>query len=290
MNSQIIIGTASFADEIRDRLVKELKFLSDEQDIVLFEERENTPWLFFIVGVSRNNKRGERRFACRFAVAKALSDLFVNHLEADFVKNYIEETYHYCSPQDRFEIVSCTLETLDKLKIIRRNRVLQSVYDYLVEYRTINIEGFARFRLQSYWTQLERIVKRTGEEVLAAKDYLEFVRLLRCFIEMQEPKIDETHIFIAPEGTFFICDKKGHVIRREHIRTPSFSVTDGEFNYKDYLLSMLITLVPETIIFHVSDCIWECDPLRTIQQVFEDRVIRCPGCERCRHLYSSKKK
>ena len=49
MNSQIIIGTASFADEIRDRLVKELKFLSDEQDIVHFEERENTPWLFFIV-------------------------------------------------------------------------------------------------------------------------------------------------------------------------------------------------------------------------------------------------
>jgi hypothetical protein len=63
LNSQIIIGTASFADEIRDRLVKELKFLSDEQDIVHFEERENTPWLFFIVGVSRNNKRGERRFA-----------------------------------------------------------------------------------------------------------------------------------------------------------------------------------------------------------------------------------
>jgi len=162
-------------------------------------------------------------------------------------------------------------------------------FDYLAENHIINIEGFARFRLHGYWAQLRRIVKRTGEEFLAAKDYLEFVRLLRCFIEMQESKIDEVHIFIAPDGTFFICDKKGHVIRREHIRTPSLSVINGEFNYKDYLLSMLITLVPETIIFHVSDRIWECDPLRTIQQVFENRVVRCTGCERCRHLYSSNK-
>lgn len=290
MSSQIIIGTVSFVDEIRERLVNELKYLSDEQDIVHFEEKENTPWLFFIVGVSRNNKQGERRFACRFAVAKAISDLFIDHLETNYIKDYIEKTYYYCSPQERFEIVSCVLETLDKLKTIRRNRVLQNVYDYLVEYQTINIEGFARFRLQGYWSQLERIVKRTGEELMAAKDYLEFVRLLQCFIEMQEPKIDEAHIFITPEGTFFICDKKGLVIQKEHIRTPSFSVIDGEFNYKDYLLSMLITLVPETIIFHVSDYIWECEQLRTIQQVFEERVLRCPGCEKCRHLYGSKKK
>lgn len=290
MNSQIVIGTASFVDEIRVRLECELNFLSDEQDIVYFEERENPPWLFFIVGVTRGGKQGERRFACRFAVAKAVSDLFISQLETNFVKDYIEKTYHYCSPQDRFEIATSTLETLDKLKIIRRNRVLQSVYDYLVEYRTINIEGFAKFRLRGYRTQLERIVERTGEELLAAKDYIEFVRLLRCFVELQEPKIDEAHIFITPEGAFFICDKNGYVIRKEHIHTPSFSVTEGEFNYKDYLLSMLITLVPEIIIFHVSDHIWECDPLRTVQQVFEERVMRCPGCERCRHLYHSKKK
>ncbi len=289
MNSQIIIGTASYVDEVRDRVGNELKFLSDEHAEVHFEEQDEHPWVFFSVRVCRANQQGDRKFACRFAVAKALSELFINLLESDYVKDFIEEAYHYCSPQDRFEIVSCTLETLEKLKIIRRNRILQSIFDYLAEHRTINVEGFARFRLQSYWNQLQHIVERAGEDFLAEKDYLEFVRLLRCFVEMQEPKIDEVHVFITPEGTFFICDQKGHVIRREHIRTPSFSVIDGEFNYKDYLLSMLITLVPETINFHVSDCIWECETLRTIQQVFEERVFRCPGCERCHHLYSSKK-
>ncbi|HHW28016.1 MAG TPA: hypothetical protein GXX21_00465 [Syntrophomonadaceae bacterium] len=289
MSSQIIVGTASFREEIRGKLEAELKFLEDKETVINYQEREEPPWTFFLIQLSRKNQLGERKFASRFAVAKAISDLFINHLEADYVKDYIEDEYNYCSPQDRFEIVSVTLETLEKLKIIRRNRILQSVFDYLAENQIIIIEGFARFRLHGYWAQLRRIVKRTGEEFLAAKDYLEFVRLLRCFIEMQESKIDEVHIFISPDGTFFICDKKGHVIRREHICTPSLSVIDGEFNYKDYLLSMLITLVPETIIFHVSDRIWECDPLRTIQRVFENRVVRCSGCERCQHLYSSKK-
>ncbi len=289
MNSQIIITTASFAGEIRGRLENELNYLSDEQDIVCFEEREIHPWMFMMVGVLRNNNQGQRKFACRYAVAKALSDLFVNHLEAGFVRNFVEKTYHYCSPQDRFEIISCTLETLDKLKIIRRNRVLQSVYDYLLESKTINIEGFARFRLRNYWIQLERTVKRTAEELLETKDYLEFVTLLRSFIEVQEIRIDEVHVFIDPEGTFFICDKEKQVIRREHIRTPSFSVTDGEYNYKEYLLSMLITLVPKKIVFHVSDQIWKCDPIRTVQQVFADRVVRCPGCEKCRYIYRKEK-
>lgn len=91
MNSQIIVGTNSFADEIRERLQNELKFISNDQDIINFEEYENKPWLFFFIGLLRHNKHGERRFACRFAVAKAISDLFVNHLEANFAKDYIEK-------------------------------------------------------------------------------------------------------------------------------------------------------------------------------------------------------
>lgn len=90
MNSQIIVGTNSFADEIRERLQNELKFISNDQDIINFEEYENKPWLFFFIGLLRHNKHGERRFACRFAVAKAISDhmpLLVTDKESSFRSN-----------------------------------------------------------------------------------------------------------------------------------------------------------------------------------------------------------
>lgn len=288
MASNIIVGTISYPDEVRDRLNSELSYLSHERVAVDYDENPDPPWSFFILRVRHGQKQGERRFACRFAVAKAISDLFVNHIEAGYVEKYIDKTYHFWPADDRREVTGRTLVTLEKLKTVRRNRILQGLYDYLADNRTLLVEGYAKFRLQEYWNLLQRLVKRTGQEFVTAKDYLEFVRLLRCFIEMQEPKINEVHIFITAEGNFCLCDETGNVIRREHLRTPSFTVIDGEFNYKDYLLSMLITLAPKTIVFHVSDQIWNCDPLQTIQQVFGDRISRCEGCKKCNHLYVRK--
>ncbi len=288
VTSYIIIGTISYANEVRERLNSELNLLSGERLAFECDEQKDPPWSFFILCAQRGNKQGERKFAIRFAVAKAISDLFVNYMESAYVREYINKSYNYLSPHDREEIVSRALETMQKLRMVRRNRILQNLYDYLGDHQTLMVEGYARFRLKEYWGQLQRMVKRTVQEFVAAKDYLEFVRLLRCFIDLQEPKINEVHVFITTEGTFYLCDEVGNVIRREHLRTPSFTVIDGEFNYKDYLLSMLITLSPKNIIFHVSDKIWNCNPIKTIQQVFCNRVARCPGCEKCRHLYMHK--
>ena len=289
MASEITIGTLAYADEVQKRLSAELNFLTDEGLTLELEEAENPPWSFFILYVPRGKRQGEKGVACRFAVAKAVSDLFVNHVESNFVKEFINRNYSYWAPSDREDLIERNAENLNKLRIVRRNRILQSLYDYLAESQVLIVEGFAKFRLQDYWKQLQNIVKRTSQEFMAAKDYLEFVRLLRCFIDMQEPKINEVHIFINAEGTFFLCDETGEVIRSEHLRTPSFTVNDGEFNYKDYLLSMLITLAPRSIIFHVPDLIWDCDPLQTIQQVFGERITRCPGCARCKQLHAHKK-
>ncbi len=289
MASDIIIGTIAYADEVRERLDSELKFLTSEGLALELEEVENPPWSFFILHTTRGKKQGEKGIACRFAVAKAVSDLLVNHVESDFVRKFIDKSYNYWSANDRNDLIERNAESMSKLRIVRRNRILQSIYDYLADSQVLMVEGFARFRLKDYWKQLQRMVKRTSQEFMAAKDYLEFVRLLRCFIDMQEAKIDEAHVFINTEGTFFLCDETGEVIRSEHLRTPSFTVNDGEFNYKDYLLSMLITLAPKSIIFHVSDLIWDCDPLQTIQQVFGERISRCPGCARCKQLNAHKK-
>lgn len=289
MASDIIIGTIDYADAVRERLGTELNFLTGEGLALELEEAEQPPWSFFILHVPRGRRQGEKGIACRFAVAKAISDLFVNHIESSFVKKFIYRSYNYWSANDREDLIERNAESLNKLRIVRRNRILQSLYDYLADSHVLFVEGFARFRLQDYWKQLQRMVKRTSQEFMAAKDYLEFVRLLRCFIDMQEPKIYEAHVFINSEGTFFLCDETGDVIRSEHLRTPSFTVNDGEFNYKDYLLSMLITLAPKSIVFHVSDLIWDCDPLQTIQQVFGERITRCPGCARCKQLNVHKK-
>lgn len=258
-------------------------YISKEKMAFECDEQESPPWSFFILLPQNGGNLGEKKFAMRFAVAKALSEFFVN-LEAVYVRDYINKNYNYLSDHDREEITERLLENMKKLRVIRKNRILQSLYDYLGEHHTLIVEGYGRFRLKGYWSQIQRMIRKGVKEFMVERDYREFIRLLRCFIELQEPVITEVHVFISEEGNFYVCDVKGNVIRREHLRTPSFAVVDGEFNYRDYLLSILINFSPKKIVFHVAEEIWRCSSIQTIKDVFGNRVIRCPGCEKCQDL------
>jgi hypothetical protein len=84
--SDIIIGTVAYVDEVRERLNAELNFLTAEGVALELEEMVEPPWSFFVLHVPRGRRQGEKGVACRFAVAKAVSDLLVNHVESSFVK------------------------------------------------------------------------------------------------------------------------------------------------------------------------------------------------------------
>ncbi|MDH7578398.1 MAG: putative sporulation protein YtxC [Bacillota bacterium] len=282
--SYLTLGTALYSNEVRERLNVELTFMKSEGLIISLEEEEKPPWTFFILCDSQGKKNGEKRIACRFAVAKAIADLFVNHTEFLFVKKYINKCYKHWFPHEREEITARAAEVLEKLRVIRRNKILQNLYDYLAGHQVLIVEGYANFQLREYWNQLRKMVHRVGQELVATKDYLEFIRLLRHFIEIQEPKIQEVHVLINPAGTCYLFDHKGNIIRKELLRAPSLTVSKGEFSYEDVLLSILITLAPQRIAFHVPDRIWYGESVQVILQVFENRVVRCGGCDKCQLL------
>lgn len=283
------MGTSLYVPKVRERLRRELSFLTCEGLVVELEERENHSWIFFTLRSCQSKRQGENKIACRFAVAKAVSDLVIDQIEFNFVKKFVNRYYHYLSLSDQEEISTRTLEILNNLKVIRRNKILQNLYDYLAEYQVLIIEGYTTFRLKSHWNQLRRLIKRTGQEFMATKDYMEFVCLLRFFLQMQKPKAEEVHVLVTSNGIFYLCDQLGNVIRGENLRIPFFHVSSkGEFDYRDYLLSALIALAPKKLVFHVPETIWCCEPIQTVQQVFGRRAVRCPGCEKCQHLYVHK--
>ena len=85
MSSQVIIGTSLFGDELKEKLETELKFLDDQETLIDFEELEEPPWVYYGLRLSRKKQKGERKFASRFAVAKAIAELFINQLEAEYI-------------------------------------------------------------------------------------------------------------------------------------------------------------------------------------------------------------
>ena len=70
----------------------------------------------------------------------------------------------------------------------------------------IIIDGFVNFRLTDYIKELGDIADKAVEEYIAEREYNEFIKLLRYFVEIQESKLDTINIIPSEEGSYFLID------------------------------------------------------------------------------------
>jgi putative sporulation protein YtxC len=166
-------------------------------------------------------------------------------------------------------------------KIERKGRVLRLILDYLGAQQEINLDGFITFRLQEYREQLGDAIGRAVDDFLMEKEYVEFINLLRYFVDSQEPKLKLVHAIILPKGGFRLMDDKGATVTREYL-AESFVEVEAEVNSEDLLVSALITIAPGRVILHCSTELDRLEALDTIRSVFEGRITTCRGCRICR--------
>lgn len=175
-------------------------------------------------------------------------------------------------------------EILDENEIYcinRKNEVKEKIKEYLDENNELNIDGFLRFRIRDFKDPLDRIVDKVIERYMVQKEYNEFIKLLRYFVEIQECKMDEVNIIIDHDGAYGIQNKRGEDILQEFLKDVSDSKFNGAANIEDVIISGLITNVPKRIILH---CVENCknkELIDTIKNVFLDRVAFCNECSLC---------
>ena len=113
------------------------------------------------------------------------------------------------------------------------------------------------------------------------REYKEFIRLLRYFVDIQEPKYDTIHVIAGFEDKYILLDEKKGEITNECIQEFVNEIQDGEINYDDLLVSTLITFAPRKIVIHCTGQIKNKELLETIKNVFSGKVFICNGCETC---------
>ena len=125
----------------------------------------------------------------------------------------------------------------------------------------LELDGFVHFRLYEYVAELSDVVAEAVERLIAAKEYDEFIGLLKYFIDLQPHHEHLVHILPAEGGAFELSDS---------------------VNFSDFLISCLITLAPERIVIHKGDAIKNQELLRTISAVFGQKVSFCHSCPLCK--------
>ena len=116
---------------------------------------------------------------------------------------------------------------------------------------------------------------------MVEKEYNEFIKLLKYFVEMQESKIDEINIIIEKNGDYTIQDKKGHDIMEILVNDVSELKSNKNINIEDVLISGLITNCPLKIKIHCQENCNNKELIETIKNVFLDRVVFCNSCKIC---------
>ncbi len=285
----VTIGTEHQAQDILARLDEEFRFLHEEGiDVsVGLQSRGN----YTFVGCSVHPADPETGALFRHYVANALSDFIVEKWEHELLKKIIRGQYYYFSRDEQERIMEHAGLNLaapgeahrDALhyKVSRKSKILHRLRDYLDQSDELVVEGFVHFRLRDYLEELEDAVDHAVDDFLMEREHHEFIRLLRYFVEVQEPRIEEVHVLVRSAGAFKLVDGTGANLRSEVLEEFIVEMVESEVNYEDLLISALISLAPTRLIVHGHAApAWE-EGLDTIKGVFGERVKFCEECHLC---------
>jgi putative sporulation protein YtxC len=288
------IGLSGPIDEVRVRLQQEFAILSLEGFQVAVDEYCKGHITFFGCHITEGElsfRNYERiKAMMKNYIAKVIADVIVYKYEQDIVRRIINGNYYYFTEEERESIYESTFKILNIEGLSlgdghpngRRNHILTRVSDYLEGHHELVIDGFIYFRLKDYRQELCDAVDKAVDDFMMDREYKEFIRLLRYFVDVQEPRVEEVHVIIQANGVFRLLDSCGKTINNQYLEGFVIENAGIELNYDDLLISALITIAPQNVTIHGPDVKLTDEVVSTINSVFDGRVCVCESCEICK--------
>ncbi|MBS5824887.1 MAG: putative sporulation protein YtxC, partial [Clostridium argentinense] len=113
------------------------------------------------------------------------------------------------------------------------------------------------------------------------KEYNEFIKLLKYFVDVQESKINEVNILIDKDGNYVVRDEFENDILSNLVNELYDSRISSKVSSEDLIISGLITSAPKKIVIHCVENSRNKELIETIKNVFGERVQFCNNCSRC---------
>ena len=153
--------------------------------------------------------------------------------------------------------------------------VLEKLKEYFGEgYSCITIQGFLRFRMKDLRADLDALADLCVDELMAKREYEDFISLLRGFVDIQTPSFDEIHFVASDNGEHHILDNQGEDITLKYINDFT-GHPDADTTVDDIIISSLVSLAPRRIFMHNEKSSANPQLVETIKSIFAGRVIMC---------------
>ena len=289
MTEPISIGTNTMPGLLFNRLNHNLHSLLQEGLPLNIDIDKLGEFTFLDCGLKGHIRNEEKAFhTIKTYIANCLADIIIDEWEARIIRKIIRDNYFYYNEEEKQAILARAKEILNPAGLEsyhqkqRREKVTARILEYLDLHKELILEGFINFRLKDYQNELEDIVNAAVDEFMLEKEYNEFVRLLKYFVEIQEARVEHVKIIFKKNGKFTLLDRTGKPLTHESLEGLMADAPENDINYDDLLISALITLAPREVELHLEKEVKEGDTIKTIRNVFGRRVSECAGCEKCR--------
>lgn len=266
----LTIGCGGDLSQIKNMMLKSA--LSDRICKISFERDEDT---IKEIKLTLNDEDKSKLY-------DIMSRWIINKYEKKLLRQIINCDFREFPLQDRkmfFEEAKSRLENSHKDYF--RAVIKSSLSEHFESYDRIYVDGFVRFRIKEYRRYLSDIVEDSVDDLLVLREYEEFIALIKKFIEIQPSEMDFLHIIVDKDKKYRFYNRFETDISDVCIKEFIEENLLTDINYDDLLISTLIALVPKKIMLHKSFRIENSELIKTISEIFGDRLIICKGCELC---------
>ncbi|MCX7922295.1 MAG: putative sporulation protein YtxC [Clostridia bacterium] len=290
----LCIGVNESAEDVIKHITSELQQLDSNKLNYSIEEVNSDGSTSIVCNIDEDKAFGKKSLKLydilKVHVSNALADYIIRQYEEKLIARIINSNYCYFNSTEKKDILSLALRIIrndDKVflnslfQIRRRNVIVRKLLEYFESSNSLILDGFVNFRLKEYMKDLEEVVDKAVDDFLMEREYKEFIRLLRYFVDIQDPKFDVIHVVVGYENKYILLDETRREITNECIQEFVNEISEGEINYDDLLVSSLITLAPRKIVIHTTGQFRNKELLETIKNVFSGKVFLCSGCDVC---------
>jgi len=218
-------------------------------------------------------------------VSNILYRIVIDNYRKKEMFEFLTDNYFFLKQNEILEaedkiikVLKCQEKTKNEVSVYCLNRInsmIEKIRECISEKQEINIDGFITFRMRKLRGDIETIIDKVIEIYMVEKEYKEFIKLLKYFVEIQESKVEEINIIIEENNNYIVKNKEGKNLYYDFLKEITAEQGAIELNMEDVLISGLITNAPKNIIIYGKENCTNKEFLDTIENVFEDKVVFC---------------
>ena len=217
------------------------------------------------------------------SISNILTKATILFYEDNLITDSIYLNYFYFNKLEIKSIIENTQKLLKEYDAIntKYDLINNSIFKHLLNHHSLYFKSFIDFRLKEYKDLIDKKVDLAVNQFLIDKEYIEFVNILRLYInsESSSSSLEHLHLIYKNKDSIIIDDNKNIVSCNDNITKAKY-ISDITFSSNDLALNTLLNLLPHKITIHLVDG-FQDEFIETLKLIFQNKITICEDCDIC---------